>query len=148
MVVVPLPKTSFHGENCPVNDRVWRVVKELQYRQGVLINIKSQELRWKLIFLAACGVSMFGIFARNYAPLWKPLFPMWLLLIFLLGDCTIFLRLHRVQTKLQKALVNFGVIRHHLIGIVEVGLCACNSVCDCKEKFKSQVLHDFGVSLY
>ncbi|HZW82541.1 MAG TPA: hypothetical protein VFF14_03850 [Candidatus Deferrimicrobium sp.] len=148
MALATLPENNSHFDKNGVNVRVWGVLKELQHRQQILLEIKSIELKWKFCLLVGGITSIFALMARSYAVEWGIFLPAWLILLFLLVDCLIFFRLRRLQVRLQKAQVNFGVLRHHLIGMVEVGLCRCSGECDCKDIFRRQALREFRINLY
>jgi hypothetical protein len=148
MALATLPENNFHFDKNGVNVRVWGVLKELQYRQQIFLEIKTIELKWKFILLVGGFISIFALIARNYAVEWGIFLPTWLILLFLLVDYLVFFRLRKLQVRLQKAQVNFGVLRHHLIGMIEVGLCMCSGDCDCKVIFRRQALREFRINLY
>ncbi len=133
-------------EDLKVDRRMSAVFQELVFRHGILISAKRWEFGWKALFMAGCAVVLaflgMGIQAGRFGPVW--LYP--ILVVLNIG---FFAKVKAAVEISQKAMVNFGVVRHHLMGMLEVGtVCDCDGSCDCRERLRRQALIVYGISLF
>lgn len=133
-------------EDLKVDRRMTAVFQELITRHGILIRAKRWEFGWKALLLVGCTLCLallgLGLQTGRFGSVW--LYP--LLLVF---NLWLFAKVRAAVERSQKAAVNFGVLRHHLIGMLEVGnVCDCGFDCDCRDRFRRQALIDYGISLY
>ncbi|HEX3015870.1 MAG TPA: hypothetical protein VHQ46_05770 [Desulfobacteria bacterium] len=126
------------------NPRIRQVLDELIRRHHQMYLAKRNELSWKVTvgtaFLVTLVPIAWGAGADRYY--------YWLYILLLVIDSFACIKLKKALNNTQKTLINFGVIKHHLIGIIEVELCHCIGTCNCKDKFRKAVLNKYGISLY
>ncbi len=133
-------------EDLKFDRRMTAVFQELVLRHSMLVRAKRWELGWKALFLLGCAAGLarlaLGMQTGRFGAVW--LYPMLLAL-----DLGLFAKVRAATDISQKAMVNFGVVRHHLTGMLEVGnVCDCAGNCDCRERFRRQALVEYGISLY
>jgi len=141
--------TNDLGNFAAMNKRVIAVLQELIKLKGAVLETRRSGMVWKLLFFLGCFVSFSLIVAEIQSAGRHFIFSIWLYAGVLSLDLLGIVKVRSSLLAAQKALVNFGVVRHHLVGMIEVGsVCICTEECDCKARLRRQVLIEHGISLY
>ncbi len=134
-----------YGKSSP---RINAVLLEIVRRHRVFLHCRKSEFLWRVLLVAGVLISV-GLLVLNLsslAQLGKS--SMQLLLAFVVCDSLIYRKLYLAQRAVQKAAVNYGVVRHHLIGMLDIKFCDCRATCTCSQELRRTVLERYGISLY
>lgn len=127
--------------------RTGNVLKELVFRRDIMTQAKKQELLWRLLFFCLSAATFALILLRLSPQNDMIVVPFVFYPLMLVFNCLVLVKYRAALHALHKANINFAVVRHHLVGMLEVRLCSCLGQCDCKEKFRREVLQRYGINL-
>lgn len=123
--------------------RVELVFNEFLRRYEELRRLKKKEVLWFSV-LGGEGLLLF------LAPVYK-ISPDFSLAFVSVVSCLFIyalIRYFNANRQVEHLKVNVAILRHHLVGLMEVGFCEHPWPCSCAEKFRQDVWNRYHISLY
>ncbi len=126
-----LPVTSLHQERLFLEFLRW-------YKEFHEYRIK--EYLWFSLVISVGSLLLISFLILNYT---------FYLSIVLLGLLLVALRKYlRIKESADHSYVNVHILKHHILGKLDVGFCQHPEPCSCAENFRRYVWVKYGISLY